>query len=120
MNDQQYLLTTSLSYQLRAARQELSAFRSGEAYQKLRADYETIIRSQNHIIKKLQRERDDLSFSRREITGKWMEVLLDVQKEHEGEARKLKKTITELLDIVAGLEKRNDELDEKKGSFRLL
>ena len=114
MNDQQYFLTTSLSYQLKAARQELSAFRSGEAYQKLRADYETIIRSQNLTIKKLQRERDDFSFSRRKITGKWMEVLHDVHKEHEGEVRKLKKVIAELLDIVASLKKRNDELDEKR------
>lgn len=114
MNDQQYFLTTSLSYQLKAARQELSAFRSGEFYQKLCVDYEMIIRSQNLTIKKLQRERDDFSFSRRKITGKWMEVLHDVHKEHEGEVRKLKKVIAELLDIVASLKKRNDELDEKR------
>ncbi len=42
MNDQQYFLTTSLSYRLRAAQQELSSFRSGDAYVKLRTDYEGI------------------------------------------------------------------------------
>ncbi len=83
MNDQQYFRITSLSYQLRAAQQELDSFRSGEAYVKLRADYESIIRDLNLAIKKLPQERDDFSFSRKKITRQWMEVLEDVQKEHE-------------------------------------
>lgn len=114
MNDQQYFLTTSLSYQLKAARQELDSFRSGEAYVKLRADYEKIIRDQNLTIKKLRQERDDFSFSRKEITRQWMKVLEDVQKEHEKEVKRLKKAIAELLDIVASLKNRNAELDEKR------
>lgn len=68
MNDQQYFLTTSLSYQLKAAKQELASFRSGEVYVKLRRDYESIIRDQNQTIKKLRQERDDFSFSRKAIT----------------------------------------------------
>lgn len=114
MNNQQYFLETSLSYQLKAARRELASFRSGEAYTKLRADYEKIIRSQNLTIKKLQKERDDFSFSRKQITRQWTDVLEDVQKEYEKEIRKLKKTISELLDIVASLKIRNAELDEKR------
>lgn len=114
MNDQQHFLTTSLSYQLRAARQELASFRSGEAYTKLREDYENIIRGQNITIKKLRQERDDFSFSRKEITRQWTDVLEDVQKEHEKEVKKLKKVIAELLDMVASLKNRNDELDEKR------
>lgn len=114
MNDQQYFLTTSLSYQLKAAQRELSAFRSGEAYTKLRAEYESIIRDLNNTIKKLQKERDGFSFSRKETTRQWMEVLEDVQKEHEKEVRRLKKVITELLDIIASLKDRNAELDEKR------
>ena len=114
MNDQQYFLTTSLSYQLKAARRELAGFRSGEIYQKLRADYEGIIREQNLTIKKLRRERDEFSFSRREITKQWMDVLEDIQKEHEKEVKKLKKAIAELLDMVASLKNRNGELDEKR------
>jgi len=43
-----------------------------------------------------------------------MEVLDDIQKEHEKEIKKLKKTISELLDIVASLKNRNAELDEKR------
>ena len=61
MNDQQYFLTTSLSYQLKAAQRELSAFLSGEVYAKLRVEYECIIREQNLTIKKLQKEHDDFS-----------------------------------------------------------
>jgi len=72
MNDQQYFQTTSLAYQLKAAQRELSAFRSGEVYGKLRADYEKIIREQDIVIKKLRQERDEFSFSRKKITNQWM------------------------------------------------
>ncbi len=113
MNDREYFLTASLSCRLRAAQQELACFRSGEVYVKLRKDYEEIIRSLNLTVKKLRKERDDFSFSRKEITGQWMEVLEDVQKEHEKEVKKLKKVIAELLDMVASLKNRNAELDEK-------
>lgn len=114
MRDREYFLTTSLSCQLQAARRELADFRSGDIYQKLRADYEGIIRERNLTIKKLQKERDAFSFSRREITRQWMDVLEDLQKEHEKETKKLKKTIAELLDIIVSLKNRNGELDEKR------
>lgn len=114
MNDQQYFLTTSLSYQLKAAKQELASFRSGEVYVKLRRDYESIIRDQNQTIKKLRQERDDFSFSRKAITRQWMEVMEDIQKEHEKETGKLKKVIAELLDMIVSLKNRNEELDEKR------
>ena len=114
MDNRQYFLTTSLSYQLRAAQRELASFRSGEAYVKLRADYEKIIRDQNLTIKKLRQERDDFSFSHKKITRQWVEVLEDVQKEHEKEVKKLKKFIAELLDMVASLKKLNAKLDEKR------
>lgn len=114
MNDREYFLTASLSCQLQAARKELEAFRSGEAIRKLRAEYEKIIRELKLSIKRLEKERDDFSFSRKEITRQWMEVLDDIQKEHEKEIKKLKKTISELLDIVASLKNRNAELNEKR------
>lgn len=62
MHDRDYFLTTSLSYQLQAARRELADFRSGEIFRKMRTDYRKIIREQNHTIKKLRKERDDFSF----------------------------------------------------------
>ncbi len=114
MNDREYFLTTSLSYQLQAARRELAGFRSGEAWQKMRADYEGIIREKDLAIKKLQKERDEFSFSRREITRQWLDVLEDVRKEYEKETARLKKVIAELLDMVTSLKKRNSELDEKR------
>ena len=42
-----------------------------------------------------------------------MDVLEDVQKEHEKETGKLKKVIAELLDLVASLKNLNAELNEK-------
>ncbi len=55
MNDHEYFLNTSLSYQLKAARRELADFRSGAVYQKMRDDYEDIIRSQKREMEKLRR-----------------------------------------------------------------
>ncbi|MCD8154947.1 MAG: hypothetical protein LUF78_09735 [Clostridiales bacterium] len=92
----------------------MESFRSGETYKQLRAEYEKIIRERDVTIKKLQKERDDFSFSRKEITRNWLDVLDDVNKEHGKENRKLKKAIAELLDIVASLTNRNTELDEKR------
>ena len=80
----------------------------------MRADYEGIIREKDLAIKKLKKERDEFSFSRREITRQWLDVLEDVRKEYEKETARLKKVIAELLDMVASLKKRNSELDEKR------
>ena len=114
MNDQQYFLITSLSYQLKALERELADFRSGEIYVKLRADYDRIIHDKERTIKDLKKERDDISFSRKEITRQWMEVLEDLEKEYEKEIKKLKKAIAELLDIIVSLKNRNGELDAKR------
>ena len=43
-----------------------------------------------------------------------MEVMEDIQKEHEKETGKLKKVIAELLDMIVSLKNRNEELDEKR------
>ena len=58
-------------------------------------DFALIIREQNQYIrelnltvKKLRKERDEYSFSRKKITGQWMDVLEDVKKEHEKEVKK--------------------------------
>ncbi len=114
MNDHEYFLNTSLSYQLKAACRELADFRSGEACQKLRRDYEGIIRSQKREMGKLRRERDGLPFTRKEITRQWTEVMDDMSREHEKEVKKLKKTIAELMDIIASLTNRNTEPDGQK------
>ncbi len=53
MDDRQYFRTTSLAYQLRATQRELASFRSGEAYVRMRSEYENTIRNQNITIRKL-------------------------------------------------------------------
>ena len=63
MNDREYFQTTSLSSQLKAARRELEELKSGEAFRKLREEYEAVIRGQNREMEKLRRERDSLSFT---------------------------------------------------------
>ena len=113
MHDREYFLTTSLSYQLQAARRELAAFRTGEAWRKLRADYEGIIRGLT-LRSGSCGKNGMIFFSRKEITRQWMDVLEDVQKEHEKEVGKLKKTVAALLDMVVSLKNRNAELDEKR------
>ncbi len=93
MNDREYFLITSLSYQLKSARRELADFRSGETYCKLRRDYEGIIRRKNLEIKKLRRERDGFSFTRKQITRQWTQVLEDMEREQKKEVKRLKKMV---------------------------
>lgn len=114
MTDQHFFDMTSMSYELHALRRELDSFRSGEAYVKLREDYENIIHSQNQTIKKLRMERDEISFTRKQITNQWQEVLDDMEKEHAKEIKRLNRLIVELLDIIASLKKINAKLDEKR------
>lgn len=99
---------------MKAVRRELADFRSGEAYQKLRRDYGGIIRSQKREMEKLRRERDEFSFTRKGITRQWTQVMDDMGREHEKEVKKLKKTIAELMDIIASLTNQNTELNEQK------
>lgn len=114
MSGRQELLINSLSCQLKAARRELAALRSGETCARMRREYEAVIREKDRAIEKLRKERDGFSFSRKQITRQWQEVLEDVQAEHEKEARRLKKLAAELLDLIASLKNRNRELDEKR------
>lgn len=73
MNNQQYFQTTSLSYRLKAAQRELDAFRSGEAYVKLRKDYENIIRSLNTEIKNCSMSVTPFLFHAKKLHGNgWM------------------------------------------------
>lgn len=114
MSGRQELLINSLSCQLKAVRRELAALRSGEACARVRREYEAVIREKDRVIEKLRKERDGFSFSRKQITRQWQEVLEDVQAEHEKETRRLKKLAAELLDLIASLKNRNRELDEKR------
>ena len=112
MSGRQELLINSLSCQLKAARRELAALRSGEACARMRREYEAVIREKDRAIEKLRKERDGFSFSRKQITRQWQEVLEDVQAEYE--IQRLKKLMFELLDLITSLESRNRELDEKR------
>lgn len=114
MTDRHFFDMTSMSYELHALRRELDTFKSKEAYAGLRRDYENIIRSQNRTIEKLRRERDEISFTRKQISNQWQEVLDDMEKEHAKETKKLNRLIAELLDIIASLKKANAVLDEKR------
>lgn len=114
MTDRHFFDITSMSYELHALRRELDTFKSGGAYTRLRRDYENIIRSQNRTIAELRRERDEISFTRKQISNQWQEVLDDMEKEHARKTKKLNRLIAELLDIVASLKKANAALDEKR------
>lgn len=114
MSGRQELLINSLSCQLKATRRVLAALRSGEACARMRREYEAVSREKDRAMENLRKERDGFSFSRKQITRQWQEVLEDVQTEYEKEIQRLKKLMLELLDLFASLENRNRELDEKR------
>lgn len=58
-----------------------------------------------------------LNASERKITRQWTGVMDDMIPEHEKEVKNLKKTVTELMDIIASLTNRNTELEGQKKEF---
>lgn len=114
MNDAQFFKMTALQYENKALKKQVYDLRHSDAVRELREMYESLLREERCANKKLRTERDSFSFSRREITRQWLDVLEDVQAEHEKETKKLKNIIAELLDIIASLKNRNAELDEKR------
>lgn len=114
MNNQQFFQNTFLAYQLKAARQELAAFRSGDAYVKKCQQYERIIQKLNRTIEELRREKEELSISNKKNTRHWLEVLDDVYNEWKKERKKLKKLIRELLNRIVSLKKQCAESEERR------
>ena len=113
MSSRQEMMVNTLSCRLKAAQREIAALRSGDASASLRREYEAVVREKDRTIERLRRGRDEFSFSRRQITRQWQEVLEDLQAEHEKEIRRLEKLVRKLLADTVRLEKRNRELEAK-------
>lgn len=103
----------SYKCKIKALEADLADFRSGELYLSLRKNYEQIISEKDREIERLKKERDSFSFSRRRITEKWLDVIADVDKEHQKEIKALKDVIMQLIDINITLKNNYDEMSEK-------
>ena len=114
MSSRQEMMVNTLSCRLKAAQREIAALRSGDASASLRREYEAVVREKDRTIERLRRERDEFSFSRRQITRQWQEVLEDLQAELEKDIRRLEKLVRKLLADTVRLEKRNRELEAKR------
>lgn len=82
---------TNLEYRLKAATAEIRAFKSGEKYMQMEADY----RKELHFLeRKIRKMEEELSRARREtvrVRNQWFEIFEDLQKEFERKLAAMKK-----------------------------
>ena len=109
MTDLEYYLWGEVS----RLEKENKRLKSGEVMQNLRAEYESELRKKDARIRQLTIERDEYSFSRKEITRRWFEVIEDMEKEHAKEIKNKDKIIAEQQDTICRQEKRYADLEEK-------
>ena len=110
--DSSFEFITTLQYRLKAAREELEAFRSGEKYRKLEKEHKKTVRYLERKLKKVQQE---LSESRREaITARdhWFEVFEDLTNEMEKLKRQCSKQTKKLEERALRAERKYDEAQD--------
>ena len=109
-NDEYY---TALEYKYKAQQRRIADFESGAEYQKLKkvkddllAELNQTSRTFKEIIRKLEKELENIS-------GKWLEVVGDVEKEKDKEILVLKKKLQEKEEELQKEKEENKRLKEQ-------
>ena len=105
---------TALEYRIKALKNEVDKFKSGEKYLTMQEDSRKIIRSLERRVK----ERDQEIYRSHQETARvrkyWFEVFEDMQKEHAREVAKLQAEKKELEHRALRAERKCGELSDKK------
>jgi hypothetical protein len=109
---------TTLQYRLKAAHNELQAFRSGKKYIQMQEDAEQRVNELETIIKKLKAELEASNISIVRTRNQWFDVFTDLQKEQEKERRKYEGIIDQLEKRALKAERERDEALYKAGELR--
>jgi hypothetical protein len=109
---------TTLQYRLKAAHNELQAFRSGKKYIQMQEDAEQRVNELETIIKKLKAELEASNISIVRTRNQWFDVFTDLQKEQEKERRKYEGIIDQLEKRALKAERERDEALDKAGELR--
>jgi hypothetical protein len=110
--------TTDLQYKVKHLQHEVDAFKSGEKYVKMNANFQAILDKRNREIKKLRFELANSRSKAVTIRNNWMQVYEDLQAEH-AKAIYNKERINKTLEERAlKAERRVNELKDEKLALR--
>ena len=82
MYDSLHEIIATLQYRNKSLHAQLEAFKSGEKYLQMKADYKTLLHSEEKRIHRLEVELSKAHAQTVDVRNKWYEVVSDMEKEH--------------------------------------
>ncbi len=107
-----------LELQNKALKNQLSGFKSGNAYTKLRNEYESIIRGKDRKISKLEKELSQAHTQIIDNRNHWFSVYEDMEKETQAVIKSKDQEIERLEKRAIKAEKQRDDALESAGQWR--
>ena len=114
MYDSQYEFITTLQYRVKSLQAQLEAFRSGNKYLQMEAEYKSLLRTEESRIHKLEVDLSRAHAQTIDVRNKWWETIEDIYKEHQKELAAKDTRIRELEKRALNAERQRDELLDKK------
>ena len=114
MYDSQYEFITTLQYRVKSLQAQLEAFRSGNKYLQMEAEYKSLLRTEESRIHKLEVDLSRAHAQTIDVRNKWWETIEDIYKEHQKELAAKDTLIRELEKRAFNAERQRDELLDKK------
>ena len=113
MYDSLHEIIATLQYRNKSLHAQLEAFKSGEKYLQMKADYKTLLHSEEKRIHKLEVELSKAHAQTVDVRNKWYEVVSDMEKEHKKELARRDARIKELEKRILLVEKQRDDALDK-------
>ena len=102
-----------LKFQISVKDRQLEAYRSGNKYTSLRADYEAVCNKLNRRIRELESELSKSHAETVTVRNNWSEIFDDLEKEHLKETEALKRELFAMEKRALRAEKKTDDLKDK-------
>jgi len=106
---------TNLQYKVKSQKSQLDAFKSGQKYTDMVADFKAQLAEKDKEIKKLKRELEEARRQAVEVRKIWGQVADDLEKE---QSKELSKKDREIKALDKKLLEAQVRLDEEKGKYR--
>ena len=114
MYDSQYEFITTLQYRVKSLQAQLEAFRSGNKYLQMEAEYKRLLHTEETRIHKLEADLSRAHAQNIDVRNKWWEIIDDIYKEHQKELSAKDSRIRELEKRALNAERQRDALLDKK------
>lgn len=108
-----------LQYRLKAAENQIAAFKSGKKYIQMESHYQSIIRKQEARIKALEKEVERAHAETVTVRNHWIEVTDDLDKEYRKKLSKTEKALEKMEKRALNAERQRDDTLDKLKEERL-